>query len=395
MSKILTKLGIVTDNDKMLMSLSFVLFIPILLDFIAGFTSGQSSNITMIVYGVTFIFIFIQGWSRISINNIFTVLLLYFICFLNAVIFPNSVDYVGIPQYLILLFYLPLGFVLFRTIKSWSSFINILFVFAPFAILIGIYILFFTSVTTLDRSETYITYMEFSYALLPFVCASYAYCHSKKRIGGLIMYIVGIAEMLSFGCRGALVCALFFAILLSFGISSQRKWMFITLLLIVVIAAFNLDSIFGFLSRFSLFEDSYVLRKALEGDVFQHESRNEILLNCENRLSSMGIKISGLFGDRPYCGSVYPHNIIYEILMQWGWILGSFLLLLLAIVFVKGYMRDSVSRMVTIFFGCAALGRFFVSDSYLNNGLFWIMIACMLSVISTKDKRMVNGKGND
>ena len=26
--------------------------------------------------------------------------------------------------------------------------------------------------------------------------------------------------------------------------------------------------------------------------------------------------------------------------------------------------------------------KFFVSDSYINNGLFWIMIACMQSVIN-------------
>lgn len=392
MKSFLSKLGIQTSNDKMLASLSFVIFIPILLDFIAGLTSGQSRNITMIVYGASLVCFLYLGRGRIKLKNILILLFFYFICLINNLIFPESKEYFSIGQYLILFFYLPLGFLLFKTIESWDNFINIIFKFAPLAILIGIYVIFFTAITTIDRSETYVTYMEFSYALMPFVCASFAYYIKNKNIFGLILFIMGLAEMLSFGSRGALLYALVFAILLRFTQNQGRKIGLIIFSIFLVVVAINIESILEFLSQMPLFENSYILRKALDGGVLQHNSREIILMNCENRLSAMGGEVSGLFGDRSYCGSVYPHNVVYEILMQWGWFIGMGLLLFFASLFIKGLLRNSSTRFVAIFFICTVMAKFFVSDSYLNNGLFWIMIACMLSINNTPVplKRMGN-----
>lgn len=385
-NKILSKLGINSSDDIMLALLGVVLFTPIFLVFIAGLTSGQSSNITMIVYVLTLVFVVIAGWRRIKLKNVLIVFVFYFICYLNIVFFPDSIQYFEMSQYLILLFHIPLGFLFFKTIKSWANFTNILFVFTPLAILIGVYILFFTEVITIDRSETYVTYMEFSYALLPFVCASYACYKQNRRIMGLLLYLFGLTEMLAFGCRGALMCALAFAILISVTFSKGRKWALVLLSIVIIAIVLNLDSIVGFLSKISFFENSYILQKAIDGDVLQHEGRKVIFLNCKKRLSNMGVEISGLFGDRPYCGSVYPHNVIYEILMQGGWFLGSALIIFFASIFIKGLVHTPTSRFLTIFFICAVLGRFFVSDSYLNNGLFWIMIACLLSIIHSREE---------
>ena len=383
MISLLSKLGIQTSNDKILALLSFVIFIPILLDFIAGLTSGQSSNITMIIYGVSLVYFLYFGRDRIKLKNILILLFFYFICLINNLIFPESEEYFNIGQYLILFFYLPLGFLLFKTIESWDNFIDIIFKFAPLAIIIGIYVIFFTAITTIDRSETYVTYMEFSYALMPFVCASFAYYIKHKDTFALILFIIGLAEMLSFGSRGALLNTLIFAILLRFTQNQGHKIRLIIFSFFFIVVVINFESILEFLSQIPLFENSYILRKALDGGVLQHNSREIILMNCENRLSTMGAEVSGLFGDRPYCGSVYPHNIIYEILMHWGWFIGTGLLLFFASLFIKGLLRNSSTRFITIFFMSTIMAKFFISDSYLNNGLFWLMIACMLSINNT------------
>ena len=380
MQMILSKLGINSTNDKILASLSFVIFMPLLFDFIASLASGSTSNITMIIYGISFVVIITLGRRLINARNILALLVVYFICLLNITLFPESQQYFGIAQYLILLYFLPLGFIVFRTIKSWDNFIPILFLFTPFAIIMGIYVLIFAH---LAESEDTFTYMEFSYALLPFVCASYAYYNIKKHIVGLLLYFIGLIEMLSFGCRGAVISAIVLAISMTILNSKRNKWSLVFLFSLIFFVAINISSIISYLSGLSLFEDSYVLNRAINETVFDVGTREHIYSNCVKRLLSMGGEISGLFGDRPYCGSVYPHNIVYEILMQWGWILGALLLLYFASLFIKAFTHNDTSRFITLYFICAILLRFFVSGSYLNSGLFWIMIVCIQSLKST------------
>ncbi len=364
-------------NDRLLISLSFVIFMPLLFDFISGLTMGQSRNITMIIYGVTFVTFFVMGHQSIRPSNFWSLVIIYATCLINIYLFPESRKYFETSQYLNLFYYMPLSFVLFRNIKYWDNFITVLFYFAPIAILMGGYSLLFAQIQTSDNS---ITYMEFSYALLPFVCASYAYYINERRIVGLILFIIGLIEMLSFGCRGAVLSSMIFAISLAAINLKRNKWGLILLSIVIMVIALNIAPIINFLSSLSLFEDSYILKRAINSELFEANGREIILMNCERRLSSMGLEISGLFGDRPYCGSVYPHNIVYEILMQWGWILGTFLLIWFVSLFVRGFFRNSSSRFVTLFFVCSILLRFFVSGSYLNSGLFWLMIACMLSI---------------
>ena len=376
-------------NDRLLLSLSFVFFMPLLFDFISGLTMGQSRNVTIAIYGITFVAFFVMGRQSIKPSNFLPLVVIYAICTINVLLFPESRKYFETAQFLNLFYYIPLSFVLFRNIKEWSNFIPVLFRFSPIAVLMGGYSLMFAQIQTADIS---ISYMEFSYALLPFVCASYAYYISKRRIVGLILFIIGLVEMLAFGCRGAVVSALIFAILLAVLKSKTNKWGLILLSVVTIAIAVNIVPIINYLSGISIFEDSYILRRAINAEMFEVSSRETILMNCEKRLSSMGLEISGLFGDRPYCGSVYPHNIVYEVFMQWGWILGTFLLLYLSSLFVKGFVRNSTSRFVTLFFVCSILLRFFISGSYLNSGLFWLMIACMLSIKNLREIKVNNNE---
>lgn len=380
---ILSKLNINSYNDKILASLSFVIFMPLLLDFIAGLTMEQSGNWTAIIYGVSFVVIFFVGRFRIRLRNFISLLILYSVCLFNIVVFPESEKYFETAQFIILIYYIPISFLIFSTIRSWDNFIPILFLFAPVAILMGIYILLFTTISSSDSS---ITYMEFSYALLPFVCVSYAYYISKRRIIGFLFFLIGLIEMFSFGCRGAIISAIVFVLISTFFNSKQNIRNVFLLSILIIIVALNLSNIFNYVLNLSFFENSYVLKRAINEELFESNTRKLILDNCERRLFSMDMEISGLFGDRPYCGSVYPHNIVYEILMQWGWILGSIFLIYIAFLFIKGFVHNENSRFITLFFTCTILLRFFVSGSYLNSGLFWLMIACMLSIIRSEGR---------
>lgn len=116
--------------------------------------------------------------------------------------------------------------------------------------------------------------------------------------------------------------------------------------------------------------------------------RSEIYDFCMNRISTMGIEISGLFGDRPFCGSVYPHNFIYEIMMQFGWFFGPIILLLYLYLIIYS-LRYKRNRQAAIFILCALLLKFMLSGSYLLSGQFWIA-TCSLIAISKSQSKQTN-----
>lgn len=383
-SVIRRKVGINNINERMVFALSFVLFLPILFDFITSVTRGNSSVYTYVLYIATLFLTLFKFRSSITQKSVLVLIALYIVVGINYVVFPESIEYISSTQTtLMLVFFLPLAFLIFKNITDWSSFVRIASFFCLPAILIGVYILLFTDVSSALRDDALFTYMEFSYALLPFVCLSFArYYESKNRIY-LLLFVVGEAEMLAYGCRAALLYSILFVALVEFMDFKRHKTQLFLFFLVVVAIVLSFDTIISYLVSVDLFSNSYFLKHLLSGELFDHSTRVEIYDNCQRRLSTMGMEISGLFGDRAYCGSVYPHNIIYEMLMQFGWVLGSGILLYYLILFLKS-VSHSNTRIIVLFFFCAVVCRFFVSDSYLQNGQFWIMTACIISISKPK-----------
>lgn len=383
-SVIRRKVGINDINERMVFALSFVLFLPILFDFITSVTHGNSSVYTYILYIATLAITLFKFRNCITQNSVLVLIALYIVIGINCVVFPESIEYISSPQTtLMLVFFLPLAFLIFKNITDWSSFVRIASFFSLPAILIGVYILLFTDVSSALQDDALFTYMEFSYALLPFVCLSFAqYYNSKNRLY-LLLFVAGEAEMLAYGCRGALLFSILFVVLVEFMDYKRHKTQLLLFGLVVVTIVLSFDTIISYLVSVDLFSNSYFLKHLVSGELLEHSSRVEIYNNCEKRLSTMGMDISGLFGDRAYCGDVYPHNIIYEILMQFGWILGSGILLYYFVLLLKA-VSYSDARIVVLFFICCIFCKFFVSDSYLQNGQFWIMTACIISISKLK-----------
>ena len=91
----------------------------------------------------------------------------------------------------------------------------------------------------------------------------------------------------------------------------------IILLLIVWIISSNINVIAEMLVKMDAFKDSYLLKNLLSGQLLESNTRDILYQSCLNRMSTMGLEISGFFGDRQYCaGFAYPHNIFYELIIE-------------------------------------------------------------------------------
>ncbi len=120
----------------------------------------------------------------------------------------------------------------------------------------------------------------------------------------------------------------------------------------------------------------------LEGDIWADNGRFMIWKTAYDGFLERPLTGSGLFGDRLYVGKEfrtgYTHNIILELLVQFG-IWGFAFLAVLILFVVKIWLKNDdmyTSLLVVIMTSmCAVL---LVSDSYLFNTFFWSLLGLML-----------------
>ena len=205
------------------------------------------------------------------------------------------------------------------------------------------------------------------------------------------MFVAGIIEMAAFGARSGILYAVLFVGVLELlrkDISIQKKLLICGVLVIGgMIGVFYLDDILYLVSKLPYFENSYLIRSFLKGKLFNTDTRQVIWQSCFERLNTMGMDVTGFFGDRPYCaGAVYPHNIVLEILMSWGWIIGGCILAYLLWLIIRGLMCKGLKRDVCIFIIFSCLSRFFMSGTYIREGKFWITVFVLVALGKGKKK---------
>ncbi len=367
--------------------LGVVLLLPKVLEFLDSCFHLSASAITIGLYVGVLAFSILKCKS-IKISNIAILMITYTIFAFNYLFFESTRKYMlEQDMLLIYFFFVPIGVFIFKEIHSWDNYEKILYPFSVIAVLLN------TLVFVLGERDI-LSYMEVSYSLLPFLTILYSCARiAASRILSPILFIAGTVEIFAFGARGPILFLLIFIFLYEMLRTDAAGYKKVFLFaggvsLISIISLFS-DSIIESLSRMKIFENSYIIQNLSSGNFLQHKTRTAISQQCLMRIKSMGMEVSGFFGDRYYCGSVYPHNIIYELLMSLGWILGGLAILLLLILILRALFKKE-DRMIVVFLTTTLFLRFFVSGSYLIEGKFWIFFFALMSLQYKKTEATVN-----
>ncbi|MCI1654216.1 MAG: hypothetical protein LKI32_04610 [Lachnospiraceae bacterium] len=366
-------------NDFRFFILGLLLLMPVVFEFANVITSDASSNFTLVTYVIILVYAIIKN-RYFQLTDLILLLAIYAMFAFNYLLFEDSRTYLKSTEMIIIyVFYIPICVFIIRHIDDWTGFTRKLFPMAAIAIALGGIIVFFCDYSILS-------YMEFSYALLPFLAVHYIYWRSKEKfqLASLVLLILGVIEIFAFGARGPILFLIVLMALyeiLRVDLASDKKiLLFIgTGILVAVIAVF-IQIIIEWLETLPIFKNSYFLWNIQQGNLLQHSTRNIITANCLDRISKMGMEISGLFGDRQYCGSIYPHNIVFEILMTYGWFFGVVVLAGLVVLMIKS-LSISKNRVAASFVITTLFLRFFISGSYIIEGKFWIFLFALFSLI--------------
>lgn len=365
-------------NDRRLTCLSLILILPILLDFIVVIRGYASSITTLLIYGIIAIYGLLYATRNISAKSIIAILIYTLIVTFSIVVSKNDSYFKDQAFLLSSLFYFPLGAFVVLSISNWSNFFLI---FRPYAILgtlFGVYISFFVKRDIVQKD--FFSYMEFAYGILPVIIALYILYRIYNNKLDLFFFIIALASILSFGARAPILFTLCF---IGWYELIYRKGHLGSLLFISVILGFSavyIDKIAEFLLNLTMFENSRLLLFFVKGELMESGERDIIAEAAVKGLGEVGVTVSGFFGNRSYLnGAIYPHNFIYEVILDFGWIIGPFIIAWLAFIVCKDYVWNK-GTLITVYAVFALFSRYVISGSYVIEGKFWIFIFILLSV---------------
>lgn len=236
-------------------------------------------------------------------------------------------------------------------------------------------------------------YMTFSYNILLQTEIMLFFTLKKPRFLRFFFIGIVIVFMFAMGARGPIACLIIssFVFLLFYlrKISVKEKIvLYSTLSVMILLVLFFRDSIIRVLNE--KFSSSRTIGLLLKGDLKNLSGREEFY---EKTISGIGNFPTGLYADRVLLGKAfgstsdiggyYVHNIFYEILYQWGILIGFvicfMLLLYITVCFfrVKRWKNNLDILYATFFSGFIML---IISSSYLINEKFWLFLGLLFCV---------------
>ncbi|HFI0025794.1 TPA: hypothetical protein ACGOVU_001309 [Streptococcus suis] len=345
-----------------------------------------------ICYAIVYMFalvIFARfGVSMKRIVALYAVYFLYFIFYLTADPFVKDI-FSGVVMMMIYFYYLPYSVLILSRITDFSLLFSSKWIEYTnyFVICIAFIVKYvFNDVTN---------YMTYSYNLLPiWILFTLNFIHRPTLIKAGIA-IVMLLEGVIYGARGPLI---WLAVGGSLG-------MLLELIENKVIRHLTPKKFSRFIFSLGIFtgifflvrqrlgsieiEGSYILSRLQQGDLGDSTGRVVMIDTALSYLKLMGGEINGLFFDRTIMPEkIYVHNFILETLLAFGWLLGSFILLLLAFILSKCFlMSNAVNKKMIIFAVSSFFLKYFLSGSMYEGESFIILVAILFAIYQQEKTR--------
>jgi hypothetical protein len=295
----------------------------------------------------------------------------FLICYLTSYLvsggnrefmFTSISDLMGNPIYTFLVFSYS-GYIFTRYINNYSIINYYLKRFS-----IGVVLLSTITFLFLVKQGTQPEYMVFSYNMLVHTIYLFIDFVEHKKLSDGMVSILGLIMIFIGGARGPIIIFIY-TIIIYFLLRKEglyKKVIGVFLLIVTVIIIYsNFENIIRWLIYIADVNsiDSRTLKMIIDNNFFDSSGRDKIYELLINSISLLG---TGLYGDRAISG-FYAHNVIIELLVQFGYTIGPLIILMLVIVIANGIVSKNKSiQNLSIIFISSGFLKLFLSGSYLN-----------------------------
>lgn len=225
--------------------------------------------------------------------------------------------------------------------------------------------------------------MGFGYSLqLPAMFLIYDYFNRNKLYTAFLFLII-LSLILLLGSRGPLLGIILFCISIFFkkiGTFKNRKGFFYFAITIALIVFFGGEYFINKLESTNITSRTLYL---LNNDITYTSGRDSIYSIIISEIQNDYFAIRGI-GAEYFLVGTYAHNILLEILYQFGGIIGGFLVLILVFLVAKSIIvfKLNTNDVLIIIFMFASLPSLMVSGSFWMKYEFWLWL--LLTMKKTK-----------
>lgn len=254
----------------------------------------------------------------------------------------------------------------------------------------------YTKVSTVHSNN--IDYLGFAYYAIPALLFIINYYFKKRSKISIIFIALGILYLAICGTRGPVLCTFIYLVYCMMRDwkkgSAKRKLIILLLILVGLIILLNMRSIAlylypifkrnGFSTRFFLF-----FLKEL--DITDLTGRDNIRKTVIQNINNHFLFGSGIMGDRALFGGGdqgYSHNLILEVLNNFGVPLGALLLgaLFFLIIISVAKTKSQIYKDFIVIYTVAAIIKLFLSASFMQESALFILIGiCFAGLRANED----------
>lgn len=281
-------------------------------------------------------------------------------------------------------------YVLGRTLSDYRTLDKYL---GPTAILISISMFFFLIVYHIGAGKSYS--QTASYLVYPAMIISAAKLFDRFTLLQFANLVVAVFLLFAAGSRAPIVLfVLFIVVKAGFTLMAYKNWPLILFYLGLIggtIFYFSDALLLFLLEKLSSYNVSVrLLERLVKGDMLEDDARVRILAAAQHQLAEHPWLGIGLSNDRILIARAeadqnvyghYPHNFLYEILLHYGLIAGSILLLLFAWLLYHTIIKnkDRYARDINLIFLFIGFMPLLVSGSYLTSPLFFLFLGITIN----------------
>lgn len=207
----------------------------------------------------------------------------------------------------------------------------------------------------------------------------------KRSIISVIALFLGLFLIISFGTRGPIVvCVIFGSIwILYFLLKGHFKIAIATTSLLVASYGFLLffaEQLINLIEKFNM--SSRIFKKLLLAD--EIESGREFLYT--KVVSNIDIlNVHGFAGDRYILSGAYTHNFFYEMWYSFGFLGGSFLILIFFAIIIAAFTSAKKSDMyLLVILVSSAFGMLMFTGSFMHQGKLFFLIGYSINIINKR-----------
>ena len=229
--------------------------------------------------------------------------------------------------------------------------------------------------------------MDLAYNLLPHCCLVAFYARKNINIFNVALTIFGAFYLLMLGTRGA---ALIILINIAWNLVTDRSSKKTIARIAGLFGAFGIFLtsplynaaillMYKYAQKFGL--SIRIFDKLLAGTQLGASGRDHLAEQLFASIREHFLLGTGLCSDRVIIG-IYAHNILIELWVEFGLVIGTMLLLSLIITLLRGYIKSDskIEKGLIITMICSSFFKLFLSGSYVDEGFLFLLLGICVGV---------------